>query len=255
MQAGGPPSEDELVAIAAAVDAYIAIDYQLHMQQQRADKSLSPWLVASRLQSTASAQPLKRGTKTSWRDRQKTSLWGNLFSFALAASALSISLAPQAVAQGKSLVAAGNAASYCGTWNYNDNGLTVRVLLGAPRQKVDLDLPDGGSIYSSGGTLVARIGPRSSWSLNLASSAAGNFNSPNRLALTASPPGECADQNLFLRARAHLIPPPLPVFPARRKTVPVNIFPIGAGLSSGPVLSPVERPWRAALPWAARPDI
>jgi stage II sporulation protein D len=187
MQAGGPPSEDELAAIVAAVDAYIAIDDQLHMSLPAADKSMSPWLVASRLQSTAAAQPLKRGTKTVWRGSQKTSLWGNLFSFVLVAASLSISLAPQAVAQGKS-VAAGNVASYYSTWNYNDNGQTVRVLLGAPRQKVDLDLPDGGSIYSTDGTLVAKIGPRSSWSLNLASSAWQNQNSPNRLSLTASPP-------------------------------------------------------------------
>jgi stage II sporulation protein D len=63
----------------------------------------------------------------------------------------------------------------------------VRVLLGAPRQKVDLDLPDGGTIYNTDGSLVAKIAPRSSWSLNLASAGPRDAGSPNRLALAATP--------------------------------------------------------------------
>jgi stage II sporulation protein D len=164
VQVLGTPTDEELVAITAAVDAYIAIDDLLHMQSSRTDKSLSPWLVAGRLQSTKTSNQ----TRVSWKRGDKASLWGSLFSFALIAATLGLS-APQAVAQGKSFGPTGTSSTFYGTWNYKDDGQTVRVLLGAPTQKVDLELPDGGSIYSTDGTLVARVGPRSAWSLNLAS--------------------------------------------------------------------------------------
>jgi hypothetical protein len=71
LQAQGPPDEDELAAIVAAVDAYIAIENQLHMQVEKTDKSLSPWLAAGRLQATSTSQQIKQITNTKWRDRKK----------------------------------------------------------------------------------------------------------------------------------------------------------------------------------------
>jgi stage II sporulation protein D len=166
------PTDEELVAAFAAVNAYIAIDELLHIQPARADKSLSPWLVAGRLQSARVSGRANLPLQPSWRKDgpgQKTGLWGSLLSIALMAST-ALAWAPQAVAQGKSVAAAGSASNSCyNTWSYKNEAQSVRVLLGVPTQKLDLELPDGGSIYSTDGTLVAKVGPRSAWSLNLAS--------------------------------------------------------------------------------------
>jgi len=159
-------SEDEMVAIAAAVEAYIAIDEQLYMQEDKADKNLSAWLADGRLQGTRSS-----AVSASWSKvgAGKPTLWRNLFALSLvSAAAASILFAPKAVAQAASSLAPPSPSGFYNTWSYKEEGQTVRVLIGTPSQKVDLELPDGGSIYASDGSLVARVGPRSSWTLNLA---------------------------------------------------------------------------------------
>ncbi|MBS1999469.1 MAG: SpoIID/LytB domain-containing protein [Cyanobacteria bacterium SZAS LIN-2] len=161
-------SDEELVAIAAAVEAYIAIDDALYMQNAGADKdlSLSSWLSDGRLRATRSFQlpGWSRGGTAA-----RPTLWRNFFSIAFLALSSHFYFAPEAVAQASnSLPPANNPSSFYGTWSYKEEGQTVRVLIGAPAQKVDLDLPDGGSIFAADGSLVARVGPRSSWTLNLA---------------------------------------------------------------------------------------
>jgi len=154
-----------MVAIAAAVQAYIAIDEQLYMHEEKADKNLSAWLADGRLLGTRS-----NAVSATWSKVGATrpTLWRNLFSLSLiSALAAALFTAPKAVAQAAGSISPPSPSGFYGTWSYKEEGQTVRVLIGAPSQKVDLELPDGGSIYAADGTLVARVGPRSSWTLNL----------------------------------------------------------------------------------------
>ncbi|MBU6452084.1 MAG: SpoIID/LytB domain-containing protein [Cyanobacteria bacterium REEB67] len=205
------PSEEELVAITVAVEAYIAAETRLlYIKDMQAaatvlenqKKNVSPWMVAGRLEASQSSAPFHSpesdNRKKSSSSAGGRSVWRNFFcaltvagSIALTAGSASVqAAAPQSrgnadTTAGSSNSASNNAGSSAGS---NLDGAfgnvfkspyagaknqTVRVLIGWPSSKVDLDLPDGGSIYASDGSLVARVGPRSSWTLNLASSGTG----------------------------------------------------------------------------------
>jgi len=172
------PTDEELVAIAVAVEAYMASDALLDIAPPASDNVLSSWLQAGRLAATKSAA---RTGYTDSQARRGNGLWRNFFTV-MALAATTFGLAPGAVAESTKYLpiddspvkAAPNMPAFYGTWNYKDSSQTLRVLVGAPSQKVDLDLPDGGSIYNTDGSLVARVGPRSSWTLNLATLSSGN---------------------------------------------------------------------------------
>jgi SpoIID/LytB domain protein len=181
------PEEDELVAIAAAVQSYIAsleaesmaARYTLEQQADTANsgslmKSLSPWAVAGRTESSRTKKPV------TWRNFCGALLFATGLASTLSISQLAYG-APPVLAQSAGIgstsdlaAAATSAQAFYGSWSFADKSQNIKVMIGAPSQKVDLDLPDGGSIYSADGALVARVGPRSSWTLNLASAGAAS---------------------------------------------------------------------------------
>ncbi|MFA7337810.1 MAG: SpoIID/LytB domain-containing protein [Candidatus Obscuribacterales bacterium] len=150
-------SDDEMAAIAAAVQAYLLQEQELELSDNNSvpspTSSLSPWAVASRREASGTSS-----NSTSWglSDRQiwsKGKLWGSSL-------AVAISLA---VANLLTLSAPAQAA---------DKQIRVCLSTSTTIQRVDLDFPDGGSVYSvADGTLVGKIAPQSAWSLNLARSA------------------------------------------------------------------------------------
>lgn len=146
-------SDDEMAAIAAAVQTYLLEEQELSDNNSATSTNLtplSPWGVASRHDAIGGID------RADGRDRQiwsKGKLWGSSL-------AVAISLA---VANLLTLNAPAQAA---------DKQIRVCLSTSTTIQKVDLDFPDGGSVYSvADGTLVGKIAPQSAWSLNLARSA------------------------------------------------------------------------------------
>ncbi len=178
-------TEEEMAAIAAAVQAYIALD----LVEEANDLSvMSPWMVAGRL--SAAGNAISRDT--GFGDT-KQSLWGanKLYTgfFALITSLSFSLLPPPALAQldsesaqpaqsgQPSLMAQDEQLAYssksAAPWSSTSSKPmaknNIRVCLASGVQKVDLDFPDGGNIYTvADGVLVAKIAPQSAWNLNLA---------------------------------------------------------------------------------------
>jgi stage II sporulation protein D len=190
-------SDDEAACIAAAIEAYLLAEQTDIAVANAADNA--PWAVAARIEAAAVSTNVSRDQAASAKGK---SLWhGRLFSIAslLTSATLLGSLAgapalaldsvegalesssdeASQLAYGKS--SAPSVAPPIGQTGRNRatiyNGApagSIRVCLATGTQKVDLDFPDGGSIYTvAGGNLVARISPQSSFSLNLAKAAGG----------------------------------------------------------------------------------
>jgi stage II sporulation protein D len=154
-------SDDEMVAIAAAVQTYLSEEQDNSDNCSSAPYILSPWAVASRQEACGNS-----GDSKSWHmgDSQRLSkrnLWGSSFAVAisLALTGLLTSVAQAQVADKQIRVCLASSS-------FGSNFASSAAL------KVDLDFPDGGSIYTvADGTLVGKIAPQTAWSLNLARSA------------------------------------------------------------------------------------
>ncbi len=174
-------TEEEMAAISAAVEAYMAVD----LVEESEDLSvMSPWMVAGRLAATGNASSNGNSSDTGFGGT-KQSLWGaRLYTgfFALLTSLSFSFLPPPALAQSPldqaaqptpvedQLAYSSKSATPWSRANSKNFARTnIRVCLASGVQKVDLDFPDGGNIYTvADGVLVAKIAPQSAWNLNLA---------------------------------------------------------------------------------------
>lgn len=148
-------SDDEMAAIAAAVQTYLLEEHELSDNNSATSTNLaplSPWAVASRHDAIAGID------RADGRDRQiwsKGKLWGSSLAVAISLAVANL-LTLDAPAQ-----AADKQIRVC---------LSTSTFTSAP--KVELDFPDGGSVYTvADGTLVGKIAPQSALTLNLAHSA------------------------------------------------------------------------------------
>ncbi len=156
-------SDDEMVAIAAAVQTYLLQEQEQESSDNcsNAPPILSPWAVASRQEASGHRDLIKGWHMGDNQGCSKRSLWGSSFAVAisLALTGLLTSGAQAQVADKQirvCLASSGFGSSFASS----------------SAQKVDLDFPDGGSIYTvADGTLVGKIAPQSAWSLSLARSA------------------------------------------------------------------------------------
>lgn len=141
-------TDDEMAAITAAVQAYLIEEQEQAASDLSASQALSPWAVANRHQAIGSGDSHDASDNQRW---SKGKLWGRAF-------ALAISLAVASLLPGGLSAQAADKQ--------------IRVCLSSSLQKVDLDFPDGGSVYTvADGTLVGKIAPQSAWNLSLARSA------------------------------------------------------------------------------------
>ncbi|CAN5547106.1 hypothetical protein BH11CYA1_BH11CYA1_30890 [soil metagenome] len=170
-------TDDEMAAITAAVQAFL--DDEEHSAPADNNLSESPWAVAARLEAVGGAN-----------SNLKSKPWGSVFalSLGLASACFICQWAPAAMASEDADYGSIREASevadlpQIASNNRSSNKTRlprpdvtkaadkqIRVCLSASVQKVDLDFPDGGSVYTvADGTLVGKIAPQSSWSLNLA---------------------------------------------------------------------------------------
>lgn len=140
-------TDDEMAAITAAVQAYLLEEQEQVSSDLSASQALSPWAVANRHQAIGSGDSHDASDNQRW---SKGKLWGRAF-------ALAISLAVASLLPGGLSAQAADKQ--------------IRVCLSSSLQKVDLDFPDGGSVYTvADGTLVGKIAPQSAWNLSLARS-------------------------------------------------------------------------------------
>jgi len=191
-------SEEELAAITAAVEAYMAIDVSEDDQDQEtaaANAAMSPWAVANRFQGVS-----KGNVSSNIREQfgqpsagKNLSLWSakllaplllfSLFMSKPALAQLQIDEQPsfaalEKVAYSSKSRLARQSDSAAAPARPQTSANNIRVCLASAVQKIDLDFPDGGNIYTvADGVLVAKVAPQSCWSLNLAvSGARANYN-------------------------------------------------------------------------------
>ncbi len=171
-------TEEEMAAIAAAVEAYIASD--VGEEAVQADLSArSPWAVAARLAATGNVTEYDARAKSLWSAKLYTGAFALLTSLSLGLMPPPV-LAQELAQQGSQLQdsqiqdqLAYSAKSGVQPWaaatSKRMTKSSIRVCLASGVQKVDLDFPDGGNIYTvADGVLVAKIAPQSAWNLNLA---------------------------------------------------------------------------------------
>jgi stage II sporulation protein D len=164
------PSDDEVAAIAAALELFVAEEERVQVEVKS-----SPWLAAGRLEGVGIS-----GARGSGRNK---SLWACLL-------ALSLSFCSSAQARSQDSVRSQDILESQDTQNVipaqsSNQSLSlgaerlgsrsdIRVLL-ATAAKIDLDFPDGASVYTlADGVFIGRINPQSSWSMSLACGAGGS---------------------------------------------------------------------------------
>lgn len=174
--------DDEVAAAIGAVQHYL--DQDARVAQLAAQKTpantISPWLQSSREYGLSQTVESPRG-------KSRAKLWGST----LLALALSFCMQTARAQEGDyasdttdsdgQLLAVLNKARTGGNNLISAN--RVRVCLVSGVSKIDLDTPDGASIYSlADGAIVAKTGTQSSFSLNLANATANGVARP-KLAL------------------------------------------------------------------------
>ncbi|MDQ5967036.1 MAG: SpoIID/LytB protein, partial [Cyanobacteriota bacterium erpe_2018_sw_39hr_WHONDRS-SW48-000098_B_bin.30] len=174
--------DDEVAAAIGAVQHYL--DQEARVAQLVAQKTpantISPWLQSSREFGLSQTVESPRG-------KNRAKLWGSsLLALALSfcmqtARAQEADYVIDTTDSDGQLLAVLNKARTGGNNLISAN--RVRVCLASGVSKIDLDTPDGASIYSlADGAIVAKTGTQSSFSLNLANTTANGVARP-KLAL------------------------------------------------------------------------